>query len=75
MAWSTCKSKFQKPKLDEAYVARRLGIPQDQVSPRLHKLKKSLGIRGQSVLICLDDGAVYLNQDDVHPIGSLLDQE
>ncbi len=75
MTWSTCRSKFSSPKLDEAYVGRKLGIPEDQVSPRLHALKKSLGIRGRAVLICLDDGAVYLNEDDDDPIGSLLDQE
>jgi hypothetical protein len=37
------QSKFRSPKLDEAYVGRKLGIPEDQDSPRLHALKNLSG--------------------------------
>jgi hypothetical protein len=75
MAWSECRRRYSVAKLDEAYVGQALGIPPAEVSPRLHKLKHSLGLRGRPVLICLDDGAIYLNADDQESIGSLFDWE
>jgi hypothetical protein len=75
MTWAKCRRKCTSAKLDEEHVGHALGIHPAEVSPRLHRLKKSLGIRGRSVLICLDDGNVYVSPNLEEPIGSLLDEE
>jgi hypothetical protein len=67
--------KFTSAKLDEEGVGLALGIPASEVSPRLHRLKKSLGLCGRPVLICLDDENVYVSPNLEEPIGSLLDEE
>ena len=75
MTWAKCRRKFTSAKLDEEGVGLALGIPASEVSPRLHRLKKSLGLRGRPVLICPDNGHVYVSPNLEEPIGSLLDEE
>jgi hypothetical protein len=74
-----CKDPYIKPQIDWAYVAKRLGevcedgtLDEFIVSKRLHKLKKSVGMRGASVVICLDDGDVYIPSSEEN-IGNLCD--
>lgn len=73
MAWIECREKFTNAKLDESLVARRLRVPRDEVSERLHSIKRSVGLRGQAVGICLDDGEVYMLDPPHAPIGNLRD--
>lgn len=73
MTWWTCRKQFSQPKPDEAYVGAQLGINPGEVSPRLHKLERAAGVKGRLVLICFDDGAVYVPPDYDDPIGRRLD--
>lgn len=73
MGWTDCRSKYTDAKLDERYIARRLEIPWNQISERLHDIKGAMGLRGRAVSICLDDGEVYMPDPPYSPIGNLLD--
>lgn len=68
MALIDCEHPYDGP--DIAYVARILGLTRRQVSFALHRLKNRLG--GKSVIICLDDGEVYLPPTN-EPLGNIKD--
>jgi hypothetical protein len=66
-----CKRPYNRVPLDRAFVARELGIGENDLNRRLHKLKRWAGLQGgDRVTICLDDGEVYVSRSS-EPIGSL----
>lgn len=58
--WNDCKDKYTNPELDDAYVARRLSLDPLILGELLHRAKRSAGLKGAPVYICLDDGQLYL---------------
>jgi CRP-like cAMP-binding protein len=67
----TCNRPYSRVPLDRAFVARELGLDENELSRRLHKLKRSAGLQGDDrVTICLDDGEVYVSRSS-EAIGSL----
>lgn len=68
-----CDDLYDIIPLDRAFVSRRLGIKEYEITKRLHKLKKLARLRGADrVTICLDDGEVYVSASEEH-IGCLYD--
>ena len=54
-----CDKPYVKEKLDHAFVAAELRIPERRLVVNLHTIKQRSGIRGRSVWLCLDQGDVY----------------
>ena len=57
--WSDCTKQYVREKLDHAYVAGELGIPELMVTRNLHVIKHLSGVKGRSIWLCLDQGDVY----------------